>query len=70
MLSFRRGMYKYKYKKNELIRQGKVRTQWRFYIELLSGQDPLWALLHPFEKKKTHNFAQTAMFYYNNISVR
>ncbi len=25
---------------------------------------------HPSKKKKKHNLAQTAMFYYNNISVR
>ncbi len=42
--------------------------QWRFYIELLSGRDPLWA--RPPIRKKQHNFAQTAMFYYNNIRVR
>ncbi len=40
--------------------------QWRFYIELLSGQDPS----EPYSTHSRIFFAQTAMFYYNNISVR
>ncbi len=51
-----------------MLYKHKLCFQWRFYIELLSGRDPLWA--PPIREKKKHNILYKQPCFTIKISVR